>query len=182
MSLEGKTQEEIAALAELSDSVLSNKKTAHVYQRLIKEANPGVSMPLVELEDRAVATFGAQAKQIAELNGKLAQTEAEKGANMLFEELRDEGFVTTRNSFNDLVKYASESGFQTTKAGLSRAAMQRRLEQEPAEPTPQMTGHGAFSIGEGDDAKNFMRDPAGHARAVAAKAMDELRKSRSTKH
>lgn len=180
MSLEGKTDDEIKALAALADDVLSKPDTAGVFQRLVKKNNPNVSMPLVELEDRAAATFKAQNDKLNELSGKLAVSDAEKAVNVLYENLRDAGAVTTRASFNELVKWASENGFMTTEQGLKKAAMQRDIEREAAEPTPQTVNNG-FQLGAGSDdaSKAFMKDPVGQARAAAAKAMDELRLGRS---
>lgn len=179
MSLEGKTPEEIQALAALADDVLSKPDTAGVFQRLVKKNNPNVSMPMVELEDRARAGFVAQDKKIGELSEQLALSNAEKAVNVLYENLRDAGTVTTRASFNALVKWASENGFMTTEQGLKKAAMQQAIENEAAEPTPQNVNNGFQLGGQADDAsKAFMKDPIGSARAAAAKAMDELRDAR----
>ena len=179
MSLEGKTPEEIQALAALADDVLSKPDTAGVFQRLVKKNHPNVSMPMVELEDRARAEFAKQQKTIDELGGKVAMNDAEKAVNVLFENLRDAGTVSTRASFNELVKWASENGFMTTEQGLKKAAMQRAIEQEAAEPTPQTVNNGFQLGGQADDAsKLFMKDPIGAARAAASKAMDELRDAR----
>lgn len=178
MSLEGKSPDEIQALAELAADVLGNPKTAGTFQRLVKHNNPGISMPMVELEDKAAAAFANQQKKIDALDGKLAQSDAEKHASALFENLRDDGVVTTRASFNELVTWANGNGFVVNEMGLRKAAMQRTYEQEAAEPTPATVGHGAFSLGQGEDGKSFMKDPTGHARTVASQAMDELRKQR----
>lgn len=180
MSLEGKSPEEISALAALADDVLSKPDTAGVFQRLIKKNNPGVSMPLVELEDKAHAAFSQQNAKIAALEAERAQERAQAGANALYESLKDSGAVANRNGFNDLVKYASENGFMTTEAGLRKAAQLRAQEQEAAEPTPVTVGNGLFRTGTTDDeSRNFFKNPMGHARTVAMQAMDDLRKMRS---
>ena len=73
MSLEGKTPEEIQALAALADDVLSKPDTAGVFQRLVKRNNPAVSMPVVELEDRAAAAIAAANKKTDDLAARVAQ-------------------------------------------------------------------------------------------------------------
>jgi hypothetical protein len=180
MSLEGKSADEIAALAALADDVLSKPETSGIFQRLVKKNNPGVSMPMIELEDKAVAVFNKQGAEIQNLSAKLAQREAQDGANALFESLRDNGSVTNKNDFNALVKYASENGYQTSENGLKKAAQMRQQEQEAAEPTPVTVGNGLFRTGANqDESKAFFANPLGHSRMVAAQAMDELRKMRS---
>jgi len=180
MSLENKSDEEIRALAALADDVLSKPDTAGVFHRLVKRNNPNVSMPLVELEDKTSAALALRDKKIADLEAGNAQTNAERQVNMTFETLRDEGHCSTRGSFNELVKWASENGFTTSEMGLRKAAMQRALEQESAEPTPSTVQPAGFSFGQGGDlGKSFMKDPIGTARTQAMAAMDELRKERS---
>jgi hypothetical protein len=180
MSLEGKSADEIAALAALADDVLSKPETSGIFQRLVKRNNPGVSMPMIELEDKAVAVFNKQGQEINNLNAKLAQREAQDGANALFEALRDAGSVSNKNDFNGLVKYASENGFMTSENGLKKAASMRQQEQEAAEPTPSSIGQGLFRTGANEDeSKKFFANPLMHSRNVAAQAMDELRKMRT---
>jgi 5'-3' exonuclease len=179
MSLEGKTPEELANLAALADDVLSNPETATVFQRLIKKNNPKVSMPLIELEDKVAGALQNQNKQIEELTKEKQLNDAERTTNALYEALRDASLVTTRASFSELVKYASEKGFMTTESGLRLAAQHRAAEQEAAEPTPPTGGAPGFELNaEGELSKSFMKDPKGTARTVAAKAMDELRRLR----
>lgn len=179
MSLEGKSADEVQALAQLADDVLSKPDTAVVFQRLVKKNNPNVHMPLVDLEDRAVARFKKQDEALGALQNEVQQTRAEKEANVIFETLRDDGVVRTREDFNKLVTWASENGFMTSPMGLKKAAMQRDVEQESAEPTPSTVGQQGFTLGEGDLGKAFMKNPVATARTQAALAMDELSRERS---
>ena len=181
MSLEGKSPAEIEALAALADSVLSKPDTAGVFQRLVKKNNPQVSMPIVELEDRTVAALQSRDTEIANLKKSAEQNEAERQVNAMYESLRDAGVCTTRASFSELVKWASENGFMGTETGLRKAAMQRESENQAAEPTPSTAQPSGFSLGlTGDElGKSFMKDPTGTARTQAMKAMDELRSARN---
>jgi hypothetical protein len=73
MSLEGKSQQEVAALAALSDSLLADPKTRGQFQRLVKVAKPGVSLPEIELEDKVAAAI----RPLQDTNAQLV-AEAEK--------------------------------------------------------------------------------------------------------
>jgi|HubBroStandDraft_2_1064218.scaffolds.fasta_scaffold36432_3 hypothetical protein len=180
MSLEGKTPEEIRALAELSDDLLNKPKFAGRYQRLLKEANPDLSMPLIEAEDRVVGALKIRDDKIAALENQLQQKAAQDGTNTLYENLKEAGIVASRVAFSDLVKWASENGFQTTAQGLRMAKQQREIEAEAALPTPTHVGPESFQVAEGDLGKSFMKDHIGTARTEASKAMDEILKSRRT--
>jgi hypothetical protein len=175
MSLEGKTPEEINALAALADDVLGKPDTAAVFQRLVKKNNPHVSMPLIELEDRAAARIGQTEAELNKLKAEREQDKAANAANQQYETLRDSGVVGSRTDFNELVKWASENGFMTTDAGLRRAASQRSAELEAAEPTPATLGaNGSFSIAAGEDSKRFMDDPRGTANNIATGILDKI--------
>jgi len=179
MSLEGKSKEEIEALAALADDVLGDPKYAPSFKRLLKAKNPALSMPEIELEDRVVGALKERDTKIEALEKDKALTEAERVTNTLYESLRDAGAVTTRASFNVLVKYASEKGFMTTESGLRMAAQHRANELEAAEPTPATGGAPGFELNaDGELSKSFMKDPRGTALSQAAKAMEELRKMR----
>lgn len=179
MSLEGKSAEELANLAALADDVLSNPETAGVFQRLIKKNNPKVSMPLVELEDKVAGALVVRDKEIEDLKKKDALNDSERQTNALYENLRDAGVVSTRASFSELVKYATEKGFMASESGLRMAAQHRAAELEAAEPTPVMGGAPGFELNDkGELGKAFMKDPKGTALSEAAKVMDALRKVR----
>lgn len=180
MSLEGKSPEEIAAMAELADSLMGDPATNGQFQRLLKKQNPKLSMPLIDLEDKAAAAFAARDKEIADLKARLDQNGAQDGANVLYEHMRDAGIVTTRQSFSDLCKYANDKGFMCTEMGLRNASQLKAQEESAAEPTPQTINHGQFAVGEGGDlSKAFFRDPKGTATAQAHAAMDSLRAQRA---
>lgn len=179
MSLEGKSPEEIAALAALADDVMGNPKTSGVFQRLIKQNNPNVSLPLIELEDKAAAAFQKQEAKIAELQGQLAQRESTDGANNLYEHMKDAGIAYTRAEFNKLCTYATEHGFLCTEMGLRNAYTMKTQEETAAIPTPQTINHGQFAVSDSADlSKSFFRDPTGTAKAQAIEAMAAIAKNR----
>lgn len=171
MSLEGKSPEEIEALAALADSVMSNPKTRLPFQRALKQANPHISVPELEIEDRIAAVAKPHIDKVAELEAREAQRNAQSAANVLFENLRDEGVVKSRKAFEELVKYAAEKGFNTNEQGLRMAASHRADELTPAEPTPHP---GAIDLSQREQNKDLLSNPQGWARNTATQAIDEL--------
>lgn len=174
MALEGKTTEEIEALAQLADSVLSNPKTRGVFQRTLKTANPSLSIPELELEDRVAAAVKPHIDKVATLEATNARNAEMAQANTLYETLHDDRVVSGRKDFNELVKYAADKGFMTNEQGLRMAGSHRVTEQEMAEPTPHIMTAELLQR----DNKDLMANPALWARQEAAKAMDELAKRR----
>ena len=178
MSLEGKSKEEIEALAQLSDSVLNNPKTRTSYQRLLKQANPNISLPEIDNLDLVAAAVKPHVDQIAAIAQKQATDDAARqaqtDANALFESLRDDGLVRTRKDFEALVKYATEKGFQPNEAGLRLAASHQASEVELARPTP-MQGTGPEFAPNNEAYKDFFKDPKGTATRVATEMVNEIK-------
>src|SRR6266568_7014866 len=69
MSLEGKTAEEIAQLAELAQSLAENPKTRMGFLNLTKAANPSVHIPEIDIPNQMSNVF----KQGLERLDKLEQ-------------------------------------------------------------------------------------------------------------
>lgn len=178
MSLEGRSTDEITALATLADSLASNPKTRGSFQRLLKQANPHISVPEIEIEDRVHEAVKPLHDKLAEQEAKEAQSAARDAANTLYETLRDDRVVASRNDFGELVKYASEKGFQTSESGLRMAGSHRKSEQEAAEPTPH-TAAGALDLSNTEQNKDLMKNPNAWARNSAINALAELQKRRT---
>lgn len=171
MSLEGKTPDEIEALASLADSVMTNPATRLEFQRTLKKANPKISVPELEIEERISAIAKPHIDRVAQLEAERAQDAARASANALFENLRDDKVVGTRKDFEALVKYASDKGFVTNDQGLRLAAAHRADEQQPAEPTPHP---GAIDLSQREQNKDLLSNPNNWARDTARTAIDEL--------
>jgi len=175
MSLEGKAPEEVQAMAALADSLLNDPKTRRQFQRMLKQQNPNISLPELDTEDAIVTAVKPHVEELQRLKAEREQDKAQQAANLLFENLRDDRVVSTRTEFSELVKWASENGYQTVDAGLRKAASARRAEQEAAEPTPQSAAGGGIVP---KDNKDLMRDPQGWARSQAVTALNDIIKSR----
>lgn len=175
MSLEGKSPEEIEALAQLADSALSNSKTRGVFQRILKAVNPNLSIPEVELEDRLAAAVKPHAEAVQKLTQERERDTQVQQANTLYETLHDDGVVAGRKDFNEIVKYAAEKGFMTNEQGLRMASQHRAAELESAEPSSRPMD---MTMILQKNNKDLMKNPAEWARAEAARAMDDLAKQR----
>lgn len=176
-SLEGLSQEEIAGLATMGKALRDNPKTRMSFLRLAKVANPELSIPEVEAEDRRIAEARKLDERFKNIEDQGATSAAQTAALALYEDLREEGVVSKRGDFNDLVKYAAEKGFQTTAAGLRMAATYRDQEQRAAEPTPTFLSPSVPV----ELNKEIMKNPAQWARQNAANAIKELQSKAARK-
>lgn len=178
MSLEGKSPDEIAALAQLADSVLSDPKTRTVFQRQLKIANPGVSLPEIDNLDMVANAVRPHIEKIGVLETKIAQSEAQtsaqREAEARFEALKDDGVIRTRKEFEELVQYANKSGFQTTDAGLRIAVSHRAAETTLATPTP-MPGAGPEFSKDNEAYRDFFKNPKAAATAVATDMINDFK-------
>lgn len=180
MSLENKTPDEINALAQLADSVLSSPKYRTPFQRILKAANPGISLPEVDMLDNVAAAVQPHLAKINEMEQKDAAREvaqaAQNQANALFEALRDDGLVRTRKEFEALVKYAFDNGFQTVESGLRLAASHRSAETELSTPTPMRGAGMDFAPSTTDQTyKDFFKDAKGTATRIANEMVNDLK-------
>lgn len=178
MSLEGKTPEEVSALAQLADSVLTNPKYRTPFQRILKAANPGISLPEVDMLDTVNAAVKPHIDKLAEIEqqraAEKAAQDAQNAANALFESLRDDGITRTRGEFQALVRYANDNGFQTVESGLRLAASHRSAETSLTTPTP-MQGAGAEFAPSNETYKDFFKDARGTANRIAHQTLDDIK-------
>lgn len=173
VNLEGMDEAEIRSLALLSKSVRDNPATRKEWLGILKKGNPNLSIPELDLEQHAEKALSARDKEIADLRAEMQANEQQRAAQARIAALRDEGVIRNANDFSDVVKYASENGFQTSDAGLKRAAAAMQAEREAAIPTPT-SAIPKPHIGN----KDLMKNPQTWARTEAANVMDEIIKSR----
>lgn len=174
MSLEGKSPEEIQALAALADSVLNDPRSRRPFQRLLKVASPSLQLPEVDLEDMVEARTKPLREKIEKDANDRELERQQQAAQALRGNLKAAGAIKNDEDFNALVTYATANGYQTTEAGLKLASRARADELEAAEPTPHGAPHQVMPM----DAKGIMKDPIGWARQTAHTAMTDLVKNR----
>jgi len=173
-SLEGLTDDEIAALAATARTLRDNPRTRLGFLQLAKAANPDLSIPELEAEERRVAAIRSSNERMQAIDGRFAELDSKEAANALYEGLREEGVVKSRSDFNALVKYAAEKGFQTNEAGLRIASGHRAEELRAAEPTPTFLSPATPVALD----KDLMKNPIGWASTSAATALNELKANR----
>ena len=172
-TLEGMSAEEINSLALLAKTVRDNPTTRRTFLKTVKQVNPELNIPELDLEERATQLFSDRDKRSQELADELAAERQLRQARERIDTLKESGVVASTSEFNDLVKFAHEKGYQTSDEGLKLAAEARRREQQAAVPTPSTL----FPRPDTKD-KGLMRDPQKWAREQAATAMDELIRGR----
>ena len=174
-SLEGLSTEEVSALALSARQMRDNPATRGLFLRMLKTANPTISIPEVEVEMRTSAALAERDKRIRDMEERENARAQRDNAVNLFENLRDENVVSSRNDFAELVKYAHEQGFVTNEAGLKKARSFQRQERAAAEPTPQ-----SYRPLIPRDNKDLMKNPRDWARKEATAAINEVLKKRET--
>ncbi len=173
MALEGKSPEEIQALAALAESVLNDPRSRRPFQRLLKVADPKLQLPEVDLEDMVEARTKPLRDKIEKDATERENERQQLAAQALRANLKAAGAISNDADFTTLVTYASEHGYQATENGLKLAARARADEQAAAEPTP--SGNTRIMPA---DAKSIMKDPVGWARDAASTAISEFQKNR----
>lgn len=177
--LEGQSTEMVVARAKMSNALLNDPNTRGAFLRLLKKNNPNMVLPEIDTEDRVQEAVKPLKETIDKLQNERSVDSAQSAANAMFENLREANVVKTRKEFAELVKYASEKGFQQqSEQGLRLAAMHRDEENRPAEPTPQSAASAFFSKDKNKDLKDIMRDPTGWGRSKATEVVDEIIKNR----
>ena len=172
-TLEGMSTEEIQSLALLAKTVRDNPQTRRTFLKTVKQVNPELNIPELDLEEQAMRLFQDRDKQSEKLAEELAAERQLRQARDRIDALKDAGVVSSTGEFNDLVKFAHEKGYQTSDEGLKLAAEARRRETAAAVPTPSTL----FPRPDTKD-KGLMRDPQKWARDQAAQAMDEILRGR----
>lgn len=94
-SLEDLTTDQLLEVARLQERLTTNPATRADYMRLVKKANPDLSIPEVEISDRMEKRFEEEREARAKLEAKLAEKEAHERVSRK----RDE--VKSKHKLND---------------------------------------------------------------------------------
>lgn len=174
MSLEGKTPEEIAALAELSSSLMADPKTRSGMLRLTKMANPGANIPEIDIPDQLANAFKPQLERLAHLEKQVQERDAEERVR----KSRKDALAVSGVSRDDLPaieKLMVEKKIPDHKTAAEFFNMQRKS----AEPTPSNTQNRTFGMPKTPDLKEFGGNMQAWAKNTAAGVIDELRGRRT---
>lgn len=153
--------EDQQALGQTMHRLLSNPELRKTTLGLLKKADPSVSLPEVELDERFEALQTAANDKIASLEEKLAQKELAEQRNKQLASLRERGLDPAEV---EKVMVDKRIGDYET------AARFMQMERQTATPTPASI----TPISLPDDAKAIMKNPRQWAVGEASKAISEL--------
>jgi hypothetical protein len=174
MSLEGKTAEEIAALAELSANLMNDPKTRSGMLRLTKLANPSANIPEIDIPESIASAFKPQLDRLAQLEKQVQEREAEERVRSARRKALEVSGVS-RDDIPDIEKLMIEKQIPDHKTAAEFLAMQRKS----AEPTPAATANRTFGMPKTPDLKEFNGNMQAWARKNAFDVIDQLRGRRA---
>jgi len=170
MSLEGKSVEEIQALAELANGLASDPKTRRGFLQLTKMANPATSIPEVDIPVQLESMLKPHFEKLDALSKRAEQEDRERAVLKRREELIDEG--VDPKDIPKVEKLMVDKGIANHKTAVEHM----RLEARSAEPTPAaFSGPRRFEQPKLPDLKAFGGDQKAYAYATAYQVIDELR-------
>ena len=176
MSLEGKSVEDIEALAELANALGSNPNTRMDFLRLTKRANPGASIPEIDIPVGLQSSMQPHLDRLAQLEAKALQRDTRDNIlSQRREALSVKGI--TEADIPAVEKLMTDRKILDHKTAAEFLSAQQRL----AEPTPSSTaGSRTFGKPVLPDLTAFKGNMQAHARSEAYAAIDQLRGRRAT--
>ena len=171
MPLEGKSAEEIAALAELAEQLANNPKTRKGFLHLSKAANPDAHIPEVDIPAQVNTMLEAGLKRLEAAEKKNAEYETERNILNRRQALIDAG-KATKGDIAAIEKLMIDKHIPDHETAAEFYAMQ----QKAAEPTPRdARANVRETTMPAVDTKPFKGNLNEWARNMAAKTLDELR-------
>ena len=157
--------EDQQALGVTMHKLLSNPELRKTTLGLLKKADPSVSLPEIEMEEKLFAVAQQQEAKISDLENKLHQKELLEKREKQFAALRERGFDPAEVEKTMLDKRIAD--YET-------AAQYLELERQAAPPTPASI----TPITLPDDAKASAKNPRGWANHEAHLAINDLMQKR----
>jgi hypothetical protein len=173
MSLEGKSVEEIASLAELAMQLSSNPKTRQGFLQLSKAANPEANIPEIDIPFQFKAVIDRGQKRIEDLEKQIQEDRLERSIEAKRRALVSGG-KASRKDIEAIEKIMVEKHIPDHET----AAEFYALQQKSAEPTTDVTVQRNLkeSVNPQMDLKQFNGNINDWARATAKNTLDEMRK------
>ena len=174
MSLEGRSVEDIQALAELAEAMNSDPRTRKTFLQAAKTLNPNTHVPEIDIPAALAHQFAEPLRQL----DALTKAQAER-------EMRDRILESRRSIIS---KGVSESDVPAIEkmmvekgiANHDTAVEHYRMQQRAAEPTPASTTNGIRKYDKPTlDLKAFGGDQKAWSYATANSVIDELRGRRT---
>lgn len=170
MSLEGKSAEEIAALAELAQSLASNPATRLGFLNLTKKANPSTHIPEIDIPNQINSHFAAGLARLGALEKENENMKIQQSIMAKRQLLLDSGVA--KKDIPDIEKLMLEKKIPDHQT----AAEFFKMQQKAAVPTPASTLTGSRTNHmPAMDLKPFNGNINDWARNAASKAIDEIK-------
>jgi hypothetical protein len=171
MSLEGRTTEEINALAELASTLATNPKTRNGFLQLTKTANPDTAIPEIDIPQQLSSHFKPHLDRLAELEKAHQQRELQAK----IEEGRKKALQVKGMNENDLPAL-EKMMVEKQLVSHETAAEFLMASRKAAEPTPAaFHQQRKFTVPSTPDLKEFGGNLRAHAQQQAYQVIDELR-------
>lgn len=171
MSLEGKTNEEIAALAELAEQLANNPETRRGFLQLSKKANPNAHIPEVDIPAQVNAVMQKGLERLAAVEARNQELETERNILARRQALIDNG-KASKADIAAIEKLMIDKKIPDHETAAEFYAMQ----QKAAEPTPRdARANVRETTMPAMDTKPFKGNLNEWARNMAARTLDELR-------
>ena len=171
MSLEGKTVEEIQALAELANELASDPKTRQHFLHLTKMANPNTSIPEIDIPANMRAAMIEPLKQLDALTRRQEERDLQDSIMVRRQEMMAKG--VRADEIQKLEKLMVDKGIANHDTALEHLRMSERA----AAPTPAvgLPGVRRYETPKMPDMKEFQGDGKAFAYNAAYSVIDELR-------
>lgn len=174
MSLEGKTVEEIQALAELAEAMNSDPRTRKTFLQAAKTLNPNTHVPEIDIPAALAAQFAEPLKQLDALTKAAAERELRDRVEASRRQIVSKGVA--ESDIPAIEKMMVDKGI----ANHDTAVEHFRMTQRAAEPTPATTGSALRRFDKPTlDLKAFNGDQKAWSYATANSVIDELRGRRA---
>jgi hypothetical protein len=171
MSLEGKSAEEIAALAELAEQLANDPKTRKGFMQLSKIANPNAHIPEVDIPLQVNEMMKKGLERLEAAERKNQEYETERNILNRRQALIDNG-KASKGDIAAIEKLMIEKKIPDHETAAEFYAMQ----QKAAEPTPRdARANVRETTMPAVDTKPFKGNLNEWARNMAARTLDELR-------
>jgi hypothetical protein len=170
-SLEGLSEEQIRSLASLAKDLTDDAGTRNQFQRLVKQRQPGIIFPELEVEDKVSAATKQLAEQnealrnelqndrLARQRREIEQNLAQKYPDLPFKDIED-----------TMVKHAIGSH--------ESAAMFLANERTLSQPAPEIPGRGGPMMMP-SEARQFFKSPTQVSRKLAHEVVTDIMNKRN---
>jgi hypothetical protein len=171
MSLEGKSVEEIQALAELADRMNADPRTRSTFLNSAKLLNPEANIPEIDIPRNLQAAMAAPLAQLDALTKKQAERDLKDQIESRRRDLRAKG--VTEAEIPKLEKLMVEKSIASHDTALEHLRMsERAAEPTSASATPGMRKYERPAL---PDMKQFALDPKGFTYKAAYDMIDVIR-------